>query len=91
MYREAFHLVENGYATIVDVDRACNNGGQWMVFCGLYRYMDLTGLKSYHAVIKDLFPELSDQTSVPKLIDDISKADGNGVSSGKGFYEYSPE
>ena len=47
MYREAMHLVENGYATIEDVDRACkNDGGHWMTFCGLFRYMDLTGLKA---------------------------------------------
>ncbi len=92
MYREAFNLVENGYATIADVDRACkNDGGRWMSFCGLFRYMDLTGLKAYHAVMKDLFPELSNQTTVPKLIDDIAKADGNGVSNGKGFYDYTPE
>ncbi len=92
MYREAFHLVEKGHATIADVDRACkNDGGQWMAFCGLFRYMDLTGLKAYHAVMKDLFPELSNQTTVPKLIDDIAKADGNGVFNGKGFYEYTPE
>ena len=91
MYREAFHLVEKGHATIADVDRACkNDGGQWMAFCGLFRYMDLTGLKAYHAVMQDLLPELSNQTGVPKLIDDIVKADGNGVSNGKGFYEYTP-
>jgi len=92
MYREAFHLVENGYATIADVDRACkNDGGQWMAFCGLFRYMDLTGLQAYHAVMKDLFPELNDQKTVPKLIDDIAKAGGNGVFNGKGFYDYTPE
>lgn len=91
MYREAFHLVENGYATITDVDRACkNDGGQWMAFCGLFRYMDLTGLKAYQAVMKDLFPELSNRTTVPKLIDDIVKADGNGIFNGKGFYDYTP-
>ncbi|MDT7830098.1 3-hydroxyacyl-CoA dehydrogenase family protein [Pricia sp. S334] len=92
MYREAFHLVENGYATVADVDRACKNaGGQWMAFCGLFRYMDLTGLKAYHAVMGDLFPELSNRKSVPKLIDDIAKANGNGVFNGKGFYDYTPE
>jgi len=92
MYREAFNLVENGYATIEDIDRACkNDGGHWMPFCGLFRYMDLTGLQAYHAVMKDLFPELSNQTTVPKLIDDIAKAGGNGVFNGKGFYNYTDE
>lgn len=92
MYREAFNLVEGGYATVADVDRACkNDGGRWMAFCGLFRYMDLTGLQAYHAVMKDLFPELSTQKTVPKLIDDIAKAGGNGVTNGHGFYKYTPE
>ncbi len=92
MYREAFHLVENGYATVEDVDRACkNDGGHWMTFCGLFRYMDLTGIKAYHAVMKNLFPELSNQTTIPKLIDDIVKEGGNGIFNGKGFYDYTEE
>jgi 3-hydroxybutyryl-CoA dehydrogenase len=91
MYREAFYLVEHGYATIEDVDRACkNDAGHWMTFCGLFRYMDITGLQAYHAVMKDLFPELSNSTSVPKLIDDIAAAGGNGITNGKGFYNYAP-
>ena len=92
MYREAMHLVEGGYATIEDVDRACkNDGGHWMTFCGLFRYMDITGLKAYHTVMKDLFPELSIQTTVPKLIDDIAKKGGNGITNGVGFYSYTKE
>jgi len=89
MYREAFYLVENGYATIADVDRACmQNGGQWMTFCGPFRFMDLTGLQAYHAVMQELFSELSNQDTVPRLIDDLAKAGGNGISNGKGFYQY---
>lgn len=92
MYREAFYLVENGYATVEDVDRACrNDGGHWMPFCGLFRYMDITGLQAYYTVMKDLFPTLNNQTHVPKLIEDIAKQDGNGIANGKGFYEYTPE
>jgi 3-hydroxybutyryl-CoA dehydrogenase len=92
MYREAFYLVENGYATVEDVDRACrNNAGYWMTLVGLFRWMDLTGVPAYHTVMKDLFPTLSNQTEVPKLIDDIVKSGGKGILNGKGFYEYSEE
>ena len=92
MYREAFYLVENGYATIEDVDSACkNDGGTWMSFCGLFRYMDLTGLQAYHAVMKDLLPTLSNQTEVPKLISDIAEKGGNGTSNGQGFYSYTED
>ena len=92
MYREAFNLVENGYASVEDVDRACrNNAGYWMTLVGLFRWMDLTGIAAYHNVMKDLFPTLTNKTEVPKLIDDIVKAGGTGVANAHGFYEYTPE
>lgn len=92
MYREAFYLVENGYATVEDVDRACrNNAGYWMTLVGVFRWMDLTGVPAYHNVMKDLLPTLSNSTKIPKLIDDIVKDGGKGVANAKGFYDYTPE
>ena len=92
MYREAFYLVENGYATVEDIDRACrNNAGYWMTLVGVFRWMDLTGVPAYHTVLKDLFPTLSNSKEVPELIDSIVKAGGRGVANAKGFYEYTPE
>jgi len=92
MYREAFYLVENGYATVEDVDRACrNNPGYWMTLVGVFRWMDLTGVPAYHAVMKDLFPTLNNSTEVPRLIDDIVKAGGKGVANAHGFHSYTPE
>lgn len=92
MYREAFFLVENGYATIEDVDRSCrNDGGHWMPFCGLFRYMDITGLQAYYSVMKDLFPTLNNQANTPNLIADIAEKGGNGILNGVGFYTYTKE
>jgi 3-hydroxybutyryl-CoA dehydrogenase len=92
MYREAFHLVENGYATVEDIDRACrNNAGYFMTFVGVFRWMDLTGVPAYRTVMKDMFPTLNNSTEVPKLINDIVEAGGKGVSNAHGFYEYTPE
>ena len=92
MYREAINLVENGYASIEDVDRACrNNAGYFMTYIGVFRWMDLTGVQAYNKVMKGLLPTLYNGTEVPKLIDDVVKEGGNGVSNAKGFYEYTPE
>jgi 3-hydroxybutyryl-CoA dehydrogenase len=92
LYREACYLVEGGYATVEDVDRACrNNAGYWMTLVGAFRWMDLTGVPAYHTVMKDLLPTLSNNTEIPKLIDDIVKAGGRGVANGKGFYNYTDE
>ncbi|MCE6989694.1 3-hydroxyacyl-CoA dehydrogenase family protein [Dyadobacter sp. CY323] len=89
MYREAISLVENGYATVEDVDRSCrNNAGYFMTLMGVFRWMDLTGVAAYHTVMKDLLPTLDTSTHVPKLIDDIVKSGGNGISNANGFYDY---
>jgi 3-hydroxybutyryl-CoA dehydrogenase len=92
MYREAMWLVENGYASVEDVDRACrNNTGYWMTLVGVFRWMDLTGVPAYHTVMKDLFPTLNNSTDVPELIDKIVREGGKGVANAHGFYNYTPE
>jgi 3-hydroxybutyryl-CoA dehydrogenase len=89
MLREAFHLVESGYATIADIDRSLRNDlGYWITFAGPFRYMDLTGIPAYEHVMRDLFPDLSNETKVPKLISDLVKSGGQGVSNARGFYRY---
>jgi 3-hydroxybutyryl-CoA dehydrogenase len=91
-YREACYLVESGHATVEDVDRACrNNAGYWMTLCGVFRWMDLTGVQAYHTVMKDLLPTLNNSTEIPKLIDDIVKAGGRGISNAHGFHSYTAE
>jgi len=92
MYREAFYLVENGYATIEDVDRACrNNTGYFMTLVGVFRWMDLTGVPAYHTVMQELFPTLNNDTKPAKLIEDIVSSGGKGVANAKGFYSYTEE
>jgi 3-hydroxybutyryl-CoA dehydrogenase len=91
MYREAISLVENGYATVEDVDRSCrNNAGYFMTFVGIFRWMDLTGVPAYHTVMQRLFPTLNNSTEVPELIDKIVREGGRGVANSKGFYDYAP-
>jgi 3-hydroxybutyryl-CoA dehydrogenase len=91
MLREAFHLVESGYATIEDVDRSLRNDlGSWITLAGPFRFMDLTGIPAYGAVMKDLFPELSCETRVPQLIERLVASGARGISNAKGFYSYTP-
>jgi len=91
LMREAFHLVESGYATIEDVDRSIRNDfGYWITFAGPFRFMDLTGIPAYRAVMKDLLPDLSCSKKVPHLIDRLVKSGARGVANAKGFYAYTP-
>jgi len=91
MYREAINLVENGYATVEDVDRSCrNNAGYFMTFVGIFRWMDLTGVAAYHTVMKNLLPTLHNSPDVPELISKIVEEGGRGIANSKGFYDYEP-
>jgi len=92
MLREAFHLVEKGYATVEDVDRSLRNDlGYWITFAGPFRFMDLTGIPAYRTVMKDLFPELDNSTATPELMERLVADGARGVSNAKGFYPYTPE
>lgn len=92
LLREAFHLVEKGYATVADVDRSLRNDlGYWITFAGPFRFMDLTGIPAYGAVMRDLFPDLDNSTAVPDLMTRVVQSGARGVSNAKGFYPYTPE
>jgi 3-hydroxybutyryl-CoA dehydrogenase len=92
MLREAFHLVEKGYATMEDVDRSLRNDlGYWITFAGPFRFMDLTGIPAYLTVMKDLFPDLDNSTATPESMERLVADGARGVSNAKGFYPYTPE
>lgn len=85
--REAFYLVENGYASLESIDRACrNDAGYYLPFAGNFRYMDLMGTYAYGTVMKDLNPELSDATQMSTFIEQLLTQGKTGA--GKDFYPY---
>jgi 3-hydroxybutyryl-CoA dehydrogenase len=91
MLREAFFLLENGYATAADIDRSLRNDlGYWITFAGPFRMMDLMGPPAFEAVMRDLFPELNCAKRTPKLMENLVKSGGRGISNQKGFYRYTP-
>jgi 3-hydroxybutyryl-CoA dehydrogenase len=92
MLREAFNLVENGYATVEDVDRSLRNDlGYWITFAGPFRFMDLTGIPAYLTVMKDLFPDLDNRQTTPEMMEKLVASGARGVSNAQGFYPYTPE
>jgi 3-hydroxybutyryl-CoA dehydrogenase len=92
MYREALYLLENDVADVETIDRAFRNViGLWGAVAGPFRWMDLTGLKSYAAVMETLFPTLSNGTQLPKTMRDLVAKGHNGIFTGRGFYDYTPQ
>jgi 3-hydroxybutyryl-CoA dehydrogenase len=91
MLREAFHLVESGIASVADVDRSLRNDlGYWITFAGPFRFMDLTGIPAYCAVMRDLLPDLDCSKQVPPLMTRLVESGAQGVANAKGFYHYTP-
>jgi 3-hydroxybutyryl-CoA dehydrogenase len=89
MMREAFYLVENGFATVEDVDRSVRNDlGYWITMAGPFRYMDLTGIPAYAAVMRDLLPDLDCAKDTPKLMRRVVASGARGISNENGFYSY---
>jgi len=92
LIREAFYLIENGYVSFEDVDRACrNDAGYYFPFAGNFRYMDLMGTYIYGLVMKDMNPDLSKDRHIPQFFKDIIASGGEGMNNHKGFYKYSAE
>ncbi len=92
MYREAFWLLENGVADVETIDRAFSNAmSVFTAIAGPFRWMDLTGLPAYAAVMERLWPKLSCATQVPELMRTLVTSGAKGISNGRGFYNYTPE
>lgn len=89
MTREAFYLVDNGYASIESVDRACrNDAGYYMPFAGNYLYMDLMGTVAYALVMKDLNPELCTCSALPSWFIHQVENGKTGMRANQGLYPY---
>ncbi len=92
MTREAFYLVENGFASIEDIDRACRNDpGYYLPFAGNFRYIDLMGGASgFGRVMKALNPELSKAQKMPGFFTDFIEKGEQFMDNNNGIYDYSP-
>lgn len=92
MLREALYLVEEDFASVESVDRACrNDAGYYLPFAGNFRYMDLMGTYAYGMVMKDLNPELSTSTTLSPILREMRTLGETGMDQGQGFYAYSSD
>jgi 3-hydroxybutyryl-CoA dehydrogenase len=87
--REAMHIVEEGIASIEDVDAAVRDGyALRTAVVGPFETVDLSGLDLFQAISDDLYPHLSTADEASELFDEYIDAGRNGVEDGAGFYEY---
>lgn len=89
VYREIFHLVDQGVATIEDADKAFRyDAGSWMTLMGIFRRMDFTGLADCTAILKTVFPTLSNTDKVPSLMQKMVDSNARGTQNLVGLYKY---
>jgi 3-hydroxybutyryl-CoA dehydrogenase len=90
VYREVLKIIEDGVATIEDVDKAMKFGpGFRYPVLGPFETSDLGGLDTFYYISSYLFNDLSD-VKVPTKLQQEKMDNGDlGVKTGKGWYDYS--
>ena len=92
VYREALWLLENGIADVETIDNSVRNARSvWGNIAGPFRWMDISGLAGYAAVMEKLLPKLSCAKETPKTLKDLVDSGARGIANGRGFYQYTPE
>ena len=90
--REAMNIVENGYASMEDVDRVLHYGlGLRYAVLGPFRTADFGGVDTFFHISETLFPDLSSRESPNDLIHKLYDEGKYGIKTGEGFYSYTPE
>lgn len=87
--RECMHIVEEGVASVEDVNTAIRDGyARRTSVIGPFETMDIAGLSLFQTVAGDLFPHLSDADEPSELFDDYLERGRGGIEDGAGFFEY---
>ncbi|HHU69589.1 MAG TPA: 3-hydroxyacyl-CoA dehydrogenase family protein [Thermoanaerobacterales bacterium] len=89
IFREALNIVEQGIATVEDVDRAMKYGlGFRYASIGPFETADLGGLDTFYYISSYLWEELSDAKEPSEMLKTLVDNNNLGVKTGKGFYDY---
>jgi 3-hydroxybutyryl-CoA dehydrogenase len=89
MMHEALCMIEDGYCTAADVDDFCRNMfGPRMSVTGLILQKDISGLQTTAKTHRELVPTFYHTRTPCALLQDMVARGELGVSTGKGFYDW---
>jgi 3-hydroxybutyryl-CoA dehydrogenase len=92
MYREIYHLIDEGIATVETVDLAVRFGfgfRYWML--GPVVSRDIHGLPVHLAVSEQIYPTLHNGKIPSRKLRQLVKDGHHGVRTGRGFYRWDPK
>lgn len=92
MIREAISLVEKGVASPEDIDTVVKEAlGTRLPVLGVLELADLSGVDLVLMVSRGLFKDLDNSAEPSKFLEQMVTQGRNGIKSGKGFYNWTPE
>lgn len=87
--RECMHIVEEGVASIEDVNTAIRDGyARRTSVIGPFETMDVAGLALFQTVAGELYPHLCDDDTPSELFDEYLEQGRGGIGDGAGFFDY---
>jgi len=92
VYREGLALLEDGSATLEDLDKAFQyDVGSWVSIMGIFQRMDYLGIDRYSKMVEEIFPMLSKMEHAPAIMEKMVDENAAGIRNGKGLYNYTDE
>ena len=89
LLREAIHIVEEGIASVEDVDTAVKNGlGRRFPVYGPLEHNDVVGLDTLHAIQSYICESLCSDRKPAEMLRNMFDNGDLGVKTGKGFYDW---
>jgi 3-hydroxybutyryl-CoA dehydrogenase len=90
LLREALSLIEKGYVSVEDMDRAVKYGPgfRWAAY-GPLEVADFGGLDVFRTLAQDLYPSLEASREIKGGLSELVRMGHRGVKDGRGFHEYS--
>ncbi len=89
--REAYHIVEKGYARPEDVDAVWRSIAPLFPALGLCKLNDFSGMDVLRDVHRNIQPTLDHRGEPGPLMDEMVEKNLLGVKSGEGFYRWTAE
>ena len=89
--REAFHIVERGYARPEDVDAVWRSIAPLFPALGLCKLNDFSGMDVLRDVHRNIQPTLDHRPEPGPLMDEMVEKNLLGIKSGEGFYKWTAE